>query len=83
MQHLSHNEMHQLLTEFFDLFFEVAFSWKGTLDKFMGDAALVAFGGLIELEKPSETAAFAAVELALRFENLRRKWLKASGIFGL
>jgi len=82
VQHLSHHDIHLFLTEFFDLFSDVAFSWKGTLDKFMGDAALVAFGSPMELEKPSEAAIYTAVELALGFEELRKKWLKKSDVFG-
>jgi len=81
VQHLSHHDIHLFLTEFFDLFSDVAFSWKGTLDKFMGDAALVAFGSPMELEKPSEAAIYTAVELALGFEELRNKWLKKSDVF--
>jgi adenylate cyclase len=81
VQHLSHYDIRLFLTEFFDLFSDVAFSWKGTLDKFMGDAALVSFGAPIELEKPSEASVFTAVELSLGFEELRKKWLKKSDVF--
>ncbi len=81
VQHLSHEDIHLFLTQFFDLFSEVAFSWKGTLDKFMGDAALVAFGAPIELEKPSEAAVCTAVELSQGFEEIRCRWLQKSSIF--
>ncbi len=81
VQHLSHKDIHLFLTEFFDLFAEVAFSWKGTLDKFMGDAALVAFGAPIELAEPSNAAVCTAVELSQGFEQLRCKWLKKSPVF--
>lgn len=81
VQHLSHEDIHHFLTEFFDLFSEVAFSWKGTLDKFMGDAALVAFGAPISLDQPSKAAVSTAVELSVGFEQLRRKWLKKSPVF--
>lgn len=81
VQHLSHQDMHLFLTQFFDLFAEVAFSWKGTLDKFMGDAALVAFGAPIALDKPSNAAVCTAIELSQGFEQLRCKWLKKSPVF--
>ena len=81
IQHLTHKEVHLFLTEFFDLFSEVAFSWKGTLDKFMGDAALVAYGAPISLEQPSKAAVSTAVELSIGFEQLRREWLKKSDVF--
>ncbi len=81
VQHLSHKEIHLFLTQFFDLFADVAFSWKGTLDKFMGDAALVAFGAPIILDRPSHAAVCTAVELSQGFEQIRRKWLGESDIF--
>jgi adenylate cyclase len=81
VQHLSHEEIHLFLTEFFDLFAEVAFSWKGTLDKFMGDAALVAFGAPINLEEPSYAAVCTGVSVAQGFEKLRLKWLTKNDIF--
>ncbi len=81
VQHLSHQDIHLFLTQFFDLFSDVAFSRKGTLDKFMGDAALVAFGAPIELERPSHAAVYTAVELSVGFEKLRKEWLQKSDIF--
>lgn len=81
VQHLSHEDIHLFLTEFFDLFAEVAFSWKGTLDKFMGDAALVAFGAPIALDDPSNAAVCTALELSQGFDELRRKWLKKAKVF--
>lgn len=81
VQHLSHKEIHLFLTQFFDLFSDVAFSWKGTLDKFMGDAALVAFGTPIELDKPSHAAVCTAVELSMGFEKLRNEWLQKADVF--
>ena len=81
VQNLSHEDIHLFLTNFFDLFADVAFSWKGTLDKFMGDAALVAFGTPIDIDDPSDAAVCTAVELCQGFEELRRKWLKKSKVF--
>ena len=81
VQHLSHKDIRHFLTSFFDLFSEVAFSWKGTLDKFMGDAALVSFGAPISLDDPSDAAVCTGVELAQRFEQLRLKWLQKSDVF--
>lgn len=81
VQHLSHDDIRGFLTSFFDLFSEVAFSWKGTLDKFMGDAALVSFGAPIRLDDPSDAAVCTGVELAQGFEQLRLKWLQKSDVF--
>jgi len=81
VQHLSHKEIHHFLTSFFDIFSEVAFAWKGTLDKFMGDAALVSFGAPTHLEDPSDAAVCTALELARKFEELREKWQAKSEVF--
>ena len=81
VQHLSHKEIHHFLTGFFDIFSEAAFAWKGTLDKFMGDAALVSFGAPVHLDEPSDAALCTAVELARKFEQLREKWLQKSDVF--
>ncbi len=81
VQHLSHHDIHLFLTEFFDLFSEVAFARKGTLDKFMGDAALVAYGAPIKLERASDAAIYTAVELSTGFEDLCNKWLKKNVVF--
>jgi len=81
VQHLSHKEIHHFLTSFFDIFSEVAFAWKGTLDKFMGDAALVSFGAPTHLEDPSDAAVCTALELARKFEELREKWQEKSEVF--
>ena len=81
VQHLSHRDIHLFLTEFFDLFSEVVFSRKGTLDKFMGDAALVAYGAPIKLEKASDAAIYTAVELSKGFEKLCSKWIEEYDVF--
>lgn len=81
VQHLSHHDIHLFLTEFFDLFSEVVFSRKGTLDKFMGDAALVAYGAPIKLENASDAAIYTAVELTKGFEKLCCKWLEKYDVF--
>ncbi|MBU0945084.1 MAG: response regulator [Proteobacteria bacterium] len=81
VQHLSHQELRLFLNEFFDLFSEVVFSWKGTLDKFMGDAALVAYGAPVTLKDPSQAAVCTAIELSHGFEQLRHKWFRKSDIF--
>jgi adenylate cyclase len=81
VQHLSHQDLHLFLTEFFDLFSEIVFSRKGTLDKFMGDAALVICGAPIELEKASDAAIYTAVELSKGFEELCCKWLEKHPVF--
>ncbi len=81
VQNLPLVKLRQFLNAFFDLFADVVFSFRGTLDKFMGDAVLVIFGAPITLENASETAVGAAVKLVLKFEELRKEWEKTSSLF--
>ncbi len=81
VQHLAPEELRTFLTEFFDLFAEVIFSWKGTLDKFMGDAALVVFGAPVALESPCMSAVSAAIEILQYFEKLKTDWTDRASVF--
>jgi adenylate cyclase len=81
VQHLPPEQLRVFLNSFFDIFSDVVFSWKGTLDKFMGDAVLAIFGAPIALEKASVSAVSAAVQILLEFEKLRRQWMSTSEYF--
>lgn len=81
VQHLPPEKLRVFLNSFFDIFSDVVFSWKGTLDKFMGDAVLAIFGAPIALEKASVSAVSAAVQILLEFEKLRKQWMATSEYF--
>lgn len=52
---------------------EVIFEFKGTFDKFMGDAVLAFFGAPISGEDDLERALHAALEMQARFRRLRKE----------
>jgi adenylate cyclase len=81
VQHLTPLESWAFLTEYFDMVADVVASWRGILDKFIGDGALVVFGGPVSLESPSLTAVSAAIEIQKRFEELLGRWALMSDIF--
>ncbi len=81
VQNLPPQKMRIFLNSFFDIFSNVIFSWKGTLNKFMGDAVLAIFGAPITLEKANFSAVSAAVEILVAFENLRKEWMEISSLF--
>lgn len=81
IQHLPLLKAQQFLTNFFDMTAEVIASRNGTLDKFIGDAALALFGAPIEQEAPSWSAVSAAIEIQQNFENLRSEWGQESALF--
>lgn len=74
-------ESRAFLTEFFDIVADVVSSWKGTLDKFIGDAALAIFGAPLSQDSPSFSAVSAAMEIQKGFELLRVRWALKSELF--
>ncbi|MGB5684488.1 MAG: adenylate/guanylate cyclase domain-containing protein, partial [Candidatus Electrothrix sp.] len=66
--------LREFLNEFFQLFTETIFEYRGTVDKFMGDAVLAIFGALIELDNPSFTAIETALAIRERFADLKKEW---------
>jgi len=75
VQHLDLKELRSFLNEFFQIFTEIIFENRGTVDKFMGDAVLAIFGAPIELENQNLTAVQTAVDIREQFEKLRMKWV--------
>jgi adenylate cyclase len=49
----------------------------GTIDKFIGDAIMAVFGGLIQLTNPCESAARAGLMMKDELNKLNREWGKA------
>jgi adenylate cyclase len=47
---LDSEEIVTLLNEYFELMSEAVIKYKGTLDKYMGDAMMVTFGAALPLE---------------------------------
>lgn len=81
VQHLSLDELRAFLNSFFECFTREIFTHHGTLDKFMGDAALVIFGAPLVLERPSVAAVSAAIRILTEFEKLRGEWAEKSDLF--
>ena len=74
VQHLPLETLRSLLNDFFDLLTDVIFTFKGTLDKFMGDAVLAVFGAPHHLGEPQKAAVSAAREMLGRFDRLKKTW---------
>lgn len=75
VQRLDLKELRSFLNEFFQIFTEVIFESRGTVDKFMGDAVLAIFGAPIELENQNLAAVQTALDIRKQFEKLRMKWV--------
>ncbi len=82
VQYVKPAHLRVFLNSFFEMFGNIAFSYEGMLDKFMGDAALVIFGAPVKIENPNLSAVSAAVRIMTEFEKLRVSWEKKDKIFG-
>lgn len=81
VQHLHLQDSQRFLTEFFDLVADVISLRQGTLDKFIGDAALAIFGAPVAQDSPNRSAVLAAMEIQKGFEALRIRWALKSELF--
>ncbi|MGB3221736.1 MAG: adenylate/guanylate cyclase domain-containing protein [Desulforhopalus sp.] len=81
VQYLEPVQLREFLNSFFDMFGSIVFSYKGMLDKFMGDAALVIFGAPVELANPNIAGVSAAYKIMIEFDKLRVIWEKKNNIF--
>ena len=63
------------LNEYFDAMVTEITLRGGTVDKFIGDAVMAVFGGLLPLEKPSQSAVEAAQAMRGRLVEMNRSWV--------
>ena len=81
VQHLQLQDLRLFLNEFFQLFTDTIFEYKGTVDKFIGDAVLAVFGAPVELNNANLQAARAARRISILFKELRERWFTHYPIF--
>jgi adenylate cyclase len=81
VQNLSLPDLREFLDAFFEMFTRVVYDHKGTLDKFMGDGALVIFGAPCEHENPAEAAVNTGKETVHRFRSLRQRYAQRNELF--
>ena len=62
-ERLSPKEVSQLLNQFFREMNDIIFAYRGTLDKYMGDAIMAIFGAPIEREDDADRAIYAALDM--------------------
>jgi adenylate cyclase len=73
--------LREFLDAFFEMFTRIVYDNKGTLDKFMGDGALVIFGAPCEHDNAEEAALITGTEIIHRFRSLRKRYLHRDGRF--
>jgi adenylate cyclase len=62
------------LNEYFEVMVAVIEKHGGTIDKFIGDAIMAVFGGVLDLENPSASALRAGMEMRAKMAELRADW---------
>lgn len=70
----------ELLNEYFTEMADIVFRFRGSLDKYIGDAIVAVFGSLIPLESPEKNAALAAGEMMKRLAQLNEGWKERFGL---
>jgi adenylate cyclase len=64
----------ELMNEYFTACTDIVLSQGGALDKYIGDAVLAMFGGLVPLEDHAYRACVASQLVQIRLGELREKW---------
>ncbi|MFH7025588.1 MAG: GAF domain-containing protein [Heteroscytonema crispum UTEX LB 1556] len=73
-ENLEAEEVVSMLNEYFESMVEAVFKYKGTLDKYIGDAIMAVFGSPLPLEKHAWMAVQTSLEMRQRLQefNARR-----------
>ena len=81
VQHLTLPALREFLNDFFNMFTSVVYKNQGTLDKFMGDGALVIFGAPAVHVNPADAALLTGKEAVEAFRSLRERYTARDRIF--
>jgi adenylate cyclase len=65
-----------VLNEYFTAMANCVFGNHGIIDKYIGDAIMVTFGSLVEVENPADSAVRAAIGMMQILPGLNEKWRK-------
>ncbi len=71
---LAPEELTGLLNEYLTPMTDLVFKYRGTLDKYMGDAIMAFFGAPLKLPDHAKAACWSAIEMMEKLEELRRGW---------
>ncbi len=82
VQRLDLRTLRSFLNDFFNLFTMTVYEHRGTLDKFIGDGALVIFGAPVAQENPADQAVITGREILKGFTSLRQRYQKHNDVFG-
>lgn len=72
VEHMSPVELGIFLNNFFTEMTDIIFQYKGTLDKYIGDAIMAVFGAPFELDNHAEAAILAALDMMKKLKAMNR-----------
>ena len=70
VEHMSPVELGIFLNNFFTEMTDIIFQYKGTLDKYIGDAIMAVFGAPFELDNHAEAAILAALDMIEKLKEM-------------
>jgi adenylate cyclase len=73
--------LRRFLNDFFNLLTMTVDQHQGTLDKFIGDGALVIFGAPVAQDNPADQAVTTGREILKRFTALREQYQEQNDVF--
>ncbi len=74
LERLDAHEAADLLKSYFDKMTEIIFRYKGTVDKFIGDAIMAIFGAPVAHGNDAEQAVLSAIEMMRELERFKTSW---------
>lgn len=78
-ENLEPEQVVSILNEYFSVVYSSIIAWNGTLDKFIGDAAMAVFNAPNDVEDYVFNAVCAADDIQKNFEPLREKFISEYG----
>jgi len=74
-ENLAPEEVVQVLNEYLTEMIDIIFKYRGTLDKFMGDAVMAIWGAPVYEPEHAKLAVRAAWEMINKLKELQKKWV--------
>lgn len=74
LKKVSETELVNRMNEYFTIMTDIVLKYKGTLDKYMGDAIMAFWGAPIEYDRHALLACKTAIEMIEHLPNLKAKW---------
>lgn len=73
------DQLIQILNEYFTAMAKIIFEYRGSLDKYIGDAIVAVFGSLIPLENSAHSAVQTAIKMMKYMSKLNERWMNQYG----